>query len=401
MERIADKLKFNLLTGLEKRLTQITPLNGSFRLELKYDLAPDYTLLLTNLMLSVKEAGQTIALSESGSGTQSMAVFALYAYLAELESKTFILGVEEPEQNLHPQAQRQLAKALINLDLQVLFTTHSPTVVDALDHEQVVLCRRVKGKKRALEVKVSQIDASFFSQRHLDRDKYYKFHRRRNSEFMFADFVIVTESPADSLVIETLLEESGFSLSSHGVNIMALDGVTSLPYMYHILSGLDIGHCFIVDKDYFLPYKNSNRDSSLDSRGYPQYGSAPKSNTLLPTLFPDEEYRKQVVECLLNDSDSARKMLLGVNFFCFNYAIEVDLVKAKEPRERFYDLLGISADQRSETSLLTVKNNWKQLKDQANIVSAISGLPPRSMPLSYLNIRREIPRMVRASRPTI
>ena len=50
----------------------------------------------------MREGGQTIPLSDSGSGTQSMAVFALYAYLAELQSKKYLLGLEEPEQNLHP-----------------------------------------------------------------------------------------------------------------------------------------------------------------------------------------------------------------------------------------------------------------------------------------------------------
>ena len=44
-----------------------------------------------------------------------MAIFALYAYLAELQSKTFVLGMEEPEQNLHPQAQRQLINRITSL----------------------------------------------------------------------------------------------------------------------------------------------------------------------------------------------------------------------------------------------------------------------------------------------
>ncbi|ALO66700.1 hypothetical protein AS189_09570 [Arthrobacter alpinus] len=401
VELLGRKLVANSLSGLERKLQKIAPLNGPFSFELRHSSVPDYKLLLANLVLSVKEGGQSIPLSDSGSGTQSMAVFALYAYLAEIESKAFILGVEEPEQNLHPQAQQQLTKSLIGLGLQVLFTTHSPTVVDALDHEQVVLCRRIRGKKRALEIQVTQVEKAFFSDHSLDKDKYYKFHRRRNSEFMFADFVIVTESPIDSVLLATLLEESGFDLVANGVNIVAVDGVNSLPYMYHILLELGIACAFVVDKDYFLPYRGPTRESSLDTRGYPQYASVAKSGTLLNTLFPDATQRSTIVKYLIQDADAARRELLKVGFFCFNYAIEVDLVGAKVPRERFHDFLGTPVANRTEFGLLGDKSQWKKLKNQEAMLTAISGLPPMNMPLSYLNIRREIPKLVAAARPTV
>lgn len=141
--KLGAQLQKNSLSGFEKQLRKVAPGDGPFSFELSYSLQPDYRLLLSNLALSVNEGGQAIPLADSGSGTQSMAIFALYAYLAELQSKTFVLGMEEPEQNLHPQAQRQLINRITSLGLQVLFTTHSPTVVDSLDHEQVVLCRVV------------------------------------------------------------------------------------------------------------------------------------------------------------------------------------------------------------------------------------------------------------------
>ncbi len=49
--------------------------------------------------------------------------------------------------NLHPQAQRELMSALTKTTngtdaIQILLTTHSPAIVDQLDHLDIVICKR-------------------------------------------------------------------------------------------------------------------------------------------------------------------------------------------------------------------------------------------------------------------
>jgi len=147
---------------------------------------------------------------------------------------------------------------LSRLGLQVIFTTHSPTIVDMLDHEHVVLCKRTSSNRRDLEVELSQISRTFFADHGLDRDRYYKFHRRRNSEFLFADFV-VTESPIDAAVVERLLEDAGTPTDQLGVSIVSLDGGVgkgTVDDMFQLLRGLQIDAAYVVDRDYFVPYKN-------------------------------------------------------------------------------------------------------------------------------------------------
>lgn len=394
--KLGGQLQKNSLAGFEKQLRKVAPSDGPFSFELSYASQPDYKLLLANLALSVNEGGQSIPLADSGSGTQSMAIFALYAYLAELQSKTFVLGMEEPEQNLHPQAQRQLINRITSLGLQVLFTTHSPTVVDSLDHEQVVLCRRIKGKTRGLEAQIRQIPSDFFTRHKLDRDAYYKFHRRRNSEFIFADFVTVTESPIDSAVILALLQEAGADPAELGMSVVALDGVDQIPHMFHILRELGIANAFVVDKDYFLPYKNGERKASLDSKGYPQYKAEAKTDSLLAALFPKASDRSKVVAQLAGNHQQAMASLREVGFFCFRYAMEIDLVVAQEPRKRLFDRLNVPDADRTELHLLTVKS--KAIKRQEALVPILAGLTPMSLPYSYKALRSELPSLAKSAR---
>lgn len=395
--KLGEQLQKNSLAGFEKQLRKIAPLDGPFSFELKYAMQPDYKLLLANLELTVNEGGQPIPLADSGSGTQSMAIFALYAYLAELQSKSFILGLEEPEQNLHPQAQQQLMRNLVQLGLQVLFTTHSPTVVDSLDHENVILCRRIKGRTRGLEAQITQISRDFFTRNGLDREGYYKFHQRKNSEFMFADLVVVVESPIDAAALAELLGDAGSHPNDSGISIVSLDGVEAIEHMYHLLKELDIESAYVVDKDYFLPYRvNNERKLSLDARGYPQYGSSPKKGSLLQTMFPEQIDRDRLVSQLLGNHSDAMATLREVGFFCFRYSLEVDLVAAEEPRNRLHEYLKVPEAQRSESELLV--NRQKRIKQQDAVIMALSGLPARSLPNSYKSLRRELPRLAAAAR---
>ncbi|GAA1904593.1 ATP-dependent nuclease [Lapillicoccus jejuensis] len=394
--QVATRLREKSLAGLEKQLRSIAPLDGPFSFELTYSIPPDYRLLLQNLALTVKEGGQSIPLSDSGSGTQSMAVFALYAYLAELESTTYLLGLEEPEQNLHPQAQQQLMRNLSALDLQVVFTTHSPTIVDTLDHEHVVMCKRTTSKKRELEVRISQISRTFFVDHQLDRERYYKFHRRRNSEFLFADFVVVTEGPVDAVVVERLLVDAGTPPDQLGISVVPLDGVTSIDYMFHLLRGLQIEAAFVVDRDYFLPYKNGERKNSLDSRGFPQFGSTLQAGCLLKEVLPKGNLGKKIIDDLSAHPSDAMRALIPLGFFSFMWSLEVDLVNASTPRTRMLDQLGVPEADRSTKKLLVDKSS--AIKRQEVLLPAIAGLGATALPTSYKSLRREIPKLAEAAR---
>lgn len=174
------------------------------------------------------------------------------------------------------------------------------------------------------------------------------------------------------------------------MTILSLDGVANLENVFHLLRALDIASAFVVDKDYFLPYKEAALKESRDVKGFPKYASRLKTETVVEHLFPREADRSRLLSLLLNNHSAAMEMLATVDFFCFRWSLEIDLVAAKTPRERLYDLCSLyGTEERTTKGLL--ENRTKQIKRQDILIPAISGLPPMKLPNSYKLLRRSLP----------
>ncbi len=396
--KVADAtsiIKERTFKGLSKHLRGLTHLNGSFEFELDYSSPPDYSLLIQDLALRVVDGTTSVDISDCGSGTQSLAAIGLYSYLAEALGGTYILGVEEPEQNLHPQAQRSLLAALKKLPLQVLFTTHSTVMLDSLEHEEVALCRRVASSTRGFEITVTQLPSDFWAEKGIDRERYYNFHRRRNSEFFFADYVILTEGPIDAELVRYLAEDGGLSFAQHSVSIISLDSVDSLPHAFYLLKELRINFASVVDKDYFLPYLHDELSTSRDTKGFPRYRREYKGTCLIEEMLPDVAAREQLLDYFFSNHSRAMQVLEAVGVFCFRWSMDIDLVGSETAKKILFDRLGLPATERSSIGILV--NRRKQLKRQESVLGTTRELQPRELPNSYKRIRRGLPDLVKQS----
>ena len=82
-----------------------------------------------------------VKIENRGAGTQNNLIIALFRLIAELASEGhLILAMEEPENSLHPKAQRQLLSVIqeISDKSQVIVTTHSPVFIDRSRYENNV-----------------------------------------------------------------------------------------------------------------------------------------------------------------------------------------------------------------------------------------------------------------------
>lgn len=396
--KVADAtsiIKERTFKGLSKYLRGRTHLNGTFEFELDYSSTPDYSLLIQDLVLRVVDGTTSVDIADCGSGTQSLAAIGLYSYLAEALGGTYILGIEEPEQNLHPQAQRSLLAALKELPLQVLFTTHSTVMLDSLEHEEVALCRRVSSSTRGFEITVTQLSSGFWAEKSIDRERYYNFHRRRNSEFFFADYVILTEGPIDAELVRYLAEDGGLNLSQHSVSIISLDSVDSLPHAYHLLKELRINFASVVDKDYFLPYLHDELFASRDARGFPRYRREYKDACLIEDMLPDAAMRDELLKYFFSNHSRAMQVLEEVGVFCFRWSMDIDLVGSETAKSILFDRLGVPPAERTPEGILV--NRRKLLKRQETVLGTTRVLQPRGLPNSYKRIRRRLPELVRQS----
>ena len=88
---------------------------------------------------------EDVLIEDRGAGTQNNLIIALFRLIADLElSVYFIFAMEEPENSLHPKAQRQLLSIIqdISRQSQVIITTHSPVFIDRSQYENNILLTR-------------------------------------------------------------------------------------------------------------------------------------------------------------------------------------------------------------------------------------------------------------------
>ncbi|MGU9951991.1 MAG: ATP-dependent nuclease [Gammaproteobacteria bacterium WSBS_2016_MAG_OTU1] len=94
-----------------------------------------------------------IDIHNRGAGTQNNLIIALFRFVAESDMKEdFIFCLEEPENSLHPKAQRQLLSVIqdISESTQVLVTTHSPVFIDRSQYSSnIMFSRTSKGNTEA------------------------------------------------------------------------------------------------------------------------------------------------------------------------------------------------------------------------------------------------------------
>src|SRR5262249_37476346 len=113
--------------GTLSRILQTDILGGNLEI-----LPEDESRVSWELLFKTKE-GVELEMNIASSVVKELAPLALYLrYIAQPGE---MLVIDEPATNLHPEAQAQITELLamlVNADLPVLFTTHSPYIVDHL-----------------------------------------------------------------------------------------------------------------------------------------------------------------------------------------------------------------------------------------------------------------------------
>ena len=360
-----------------------------FRIDFPNDI--DYSSILNLLQFSIEEADSNHLLKEWGSGTKSLAIIAMHRAYALIEEKNIILGIEEPETNLHPQAQKRFIQSLSTnmskFEVQMIFTTHSTVLVDELKHENILLVKRKEDSNRPFVSVVKQLAEDFWEKHDIKESAHYNFFRLKNSEFFFAKHVVLCESPIDAYVMKQLLLPY---IKKEIVDISFLDigGVNNLAYPYFLLKELSIPFSVVVDYDFFFDYKNQKIEDSRNKDGFPEYKN----------IITDIDSKKKILEDVfgknlikMEEDRGYRKffdLIKPFNFYSMMYCLEIDLVCSSKAKELYYNILKLKDDQRQTKTLLV--DNYKALKKRENILKVIDELEPRLYPESFKKIRNAI-----------
>ncbi len=391
IKRSSRKIHDSILSKLEKHLSRLYMQNKNIDFKVDFPTGMDYTSILNYLELSINESFSNHLLKEWGSGTKSLAIIAMYRAYALIEDKDIILGIEEPETNLHPQAQKRfiqsLSQNMLESEVQTIFTTHSTVLIDELKHEDILLVKRKMDSKRAFISSIKQVPINFWDKYDIKESAHYNFFKLKNSEFFFAKHVVICESPIDAYVMETLIRPF-IKNDIADISFIVLDGVNNLAYPYYLLKELSIPFSIVVDHDFFFDYKNQKSEDSRNRYGLPEYKSTITSLDTKRRII-DDVFNKNVDK--LEQAKGYRKffeLIEPAHFYSMMYCLEIDLVCSSKARDVYYEILKLSNDKQKQKILLT--ENHKAIKKRENVLQVINRLKPINYPESFNKIKNAI-----------
>jgi putative ATP-dependent endonuclease of OLD family len=245
--------------------------------------------------------------------------------LADSKDEPALLIIEEPEAHLHPQRQLkliqylqskiQLHKKLHSVHLQVILSTHSPTLASKLPIKSMTMVNKGKVLPFSVAGLLPEKDYTFL-ERFIDATK---------SNLFFCRGVMIVEGDAENLLVPSIATLLGKDFTEYGVSIVNV-GHTGLSRYANIFSGTKeypnpgINVACLHDWD-LIPYSaarelnlhnvKGNIDLNLvwdDAHSENKAGGSPDFqalDTLLPSKvisgFTGNDFDAKKIECVKRD----------------------------------------------------------------------------------------------------
>lgn len=252
-EKLNSQKRFDEIGELEteicKKLNRQIPVDD---LRIKIDV-PDLESVLDNVTVMINDGVET-DIDRMGAGVHTSFILAGLWQLAAQDEKTqgnVIFGLEEPENDLHPHAQRQLNDTVDRLTeqgYQVMMSTHSAFLVNADDAFDTV---RVDKQGTASEVYAP--DRSNFDEADI-RD----IERRmitENNEILFSRAVLVGEGESEAAVLPILTSllheqrEEVYALDRLGVSLIEVGSKGTFENFLSLSNAFGIPSVVVMDDD--------------------------------------------------------------------------------------------------------------------------------------------------------
>ena len=152
-----------------------------------------------------------------------------------------LLLVEEPEAHLHPQLQELVHNFLSDANkndgnIQIIYTSHSPTLVSKMDIENINLLYEYGHKKYCLPFSQTNLteENKKYLQRYLDVTK---------SQMFFARGILFVEGISEAILLPTMAKALDRPFEKYAVELVNVDSVAFTPFV-NLLSSDKVKTCF-------------------------------------------------------------------------------------------------------------------------------------------------------------
>ena len=241
-------------------------------------------------------------LRDKGTGWQSAFVIMLLQYIGELQlaQQCVIFAVEEPEAYLHASAERKVWDAVTALcrQHQVIISTHSPVMVDAMTEDHWRRLRKLEKTKRNTIV----LPEEALTQKVLST--YEQQCDTELGEILYADGVLFVEGPSDKAAWEFLLQEHLPKEAS--IKIVEMGGCGRAKLFVDFAERFACPWVVLLDYDAILKGPSGNDDfarlgkaeSPRTGRRYVSKAAVDESKQLASDTATSYAKRKKVVDAI-------------------------------------------------------------------------------------------------------
>lgn len=152
-----------------------------------------------------------------------------------------LLLIEEPEAHLHPQLQELVHSFLTDanqedVNIQVIYTSHSPTLASKIDLANINLIYEFNHKKYCLpfsQTKLTEDDQNYL-QKYLDVTK---------SQMFFAKGILFVEGISEAILLPEIAKSLGRPFEKYAVELVNVDSVAFMPFV-NLFSSESVKTCF-------------------------------------------------------------------------------------------------------------------------------------------------------------
>lgn len=252
-----------LMNGLNKVVDDVFP-NASITIDTDLTNAESLKPIFGVSMRS----NVTTEVLHQGTGLIRSAVFALLRFhkqrtenALDIDERGLIIGFEEPELFLHPNAAENMRRVIYDLagdKSQIIATTHSPYMIDLSQKPKQVLNRYTMGKNDFISVMAFNLSAAFLNIQNEDRARVKMIQKIDDyvARVFFAQKVIVVEGDTEDIVfkytIRSMPEEVKKAINSQYQIIKATGKATMISFIRY-LKALGVDLFVIHDEDSDTP----------------------------------------------------------------------------------------------------------------------------------------------------